>query len=594
MMDEKTETAVSTLLRYLEAEGVKYIFGIPGGPLMPLYEAMFENGRIQPIIARHEEGAAFMADGYARVRRGLGVCCATTGPGATNALTGIACSAADSIPVLAITAQTATMAFGKGAAQECSPFGIDVVDLYKPVAKASLMLINADTTAETVRHCLRTALSGRPGPVHLNIPSDLMKKQVKHEPWTPQQYRSMPQAFERTALKEVAERLIRAKHPAFLMGHGVEISGAHEAARRLAEKLAIPVATTPKGKGTFPEDHLLSLGVFGFAGSPQSEAYILSDETDVLVTVGTSLGELATHGWNANLRPNTCLIQIDTDPVEIGKNYPAQLAIVGDANVVLTELFFQVERELRWKDFDNARPRDEDFVRKFKAQHSRCIAADLLEDRSMPLTPQRVMRELRQALPDDAIVFCDIGSCMSWALHYFPVYKPGTFQINLGFASMGHSIAAAIGGKLAAPDKPVISLVGDASFAMNGMEVHTAVENDIPVIWVVLNNSGHGMVHHGERIQFKGKFSTAEFKHRLDVAGLAKTMGADSVRIDKPDELLQALQQALKNNRPVVLDVRVNINALPPMGLRLATLDKFFDAPAVKEKSTRLALPIPA
>jgi len=563
----ETITAIQLLLKYLEAEKVEYIFGIPGGPLMPLYEAMFDSGRVRHILAKHEEGAAFMADGYARVRGGLGVCCATTGPGATNALTGVACAYMDSVPILLLTAQVALNAFGKGAAQESSFYGVDVVELYKPVTKASLMLLSGEKMSETARFVLRTALSGRPGPVHLSLPADLVKKNVPLDLVPPSRYRASLENFDRGAVKEACRLLAAAKRPAILCGHGVYMSRAWPELKRLAERLGAPVATTPKGKGLFPEDHLLSLGVFGFAGSPQADAVMLSGDTDVLLTVGTSLGEL---------RPTQALIQIDVDPREIGKNYPAELGVVGDAKTVLNEMLFQLDRDQRWKEGDASAARAER-VKAIKAAHPRTVRSEGFDDLSTPLKPQRLMRELREAAPANAIYFVDIGNVMAWALHFFPVYEPGTFHINLGLASMGHAVAAAIGGKLAAPDRPVIALVGDAAFAMNGMEVHAAVEFNVPVIWIVMNNGGHGMVCHGERLQFKGKFQTGKFRVPLDIAALAEAMGALGLKVEKPGELAGALATALRSGRPTVIDVRTDPDEMPPLAMRIETLDRFFE-----------------
>lgn len=571
-----TLTAIQLLLKYLEAEKVEYIFGIPGGPLMPLYEAIFDSRRMRHILAKHEGGAAFMADGYARVRGGLGVCCATTGPGATNALTGVACAYMDSTPLLLLTAQVALNAFGKGAAQESSFHGVDVVELYKPVTKASLMLLSGDKMSETIRYALRTALSGRTGPVHLNLPADQVKKTVAADLVPPAQYRATLENFDRGAVKEACRLLEAAKRPAILAGHGVYLSRAWPELKRLAERLNAPVATTPKGKGLFPEDHLLSLGVFGFAGSPQADAALLSDDIDVLLTVGTSLGELSTHAWSAKLKPSQALIQLDVDPREIGKNYPAQLGLVGDSKTVLTEMLFQLERDLKWKESDAAAGRLE-WVKALKAKHPRYVRTEGFDDLSLPLKPQRLMRELREAAPANALYFVDIGNVMAWALHFFPVYEPGSFHINLGLASMGHAVAAAIGGKLAAPERPVIALVGDAAFAMNGMEVHTAVEWGVPVIWIVMNNGGHGMVCHGERLQFKGKFSTGKFRRPLDIAGMAESMGALGLRVEKPGELAGALTAAQRSLRPTVIDVRTDPEAMPPLAMRIETLDRFFE-----------------
>jgi acetolactate synthase-1/2/3 large subunit len=577
-MGDASLSAVQLLLKYLEGEGVEHIFGIPGGPLMPLYEGMHDRGKIRPVLAAHEEGAAFMADGYARVRRGLGVCAATTGPGATNALTGVACSYMDSSPVLVLTAQIAVGAFGKGAAQESSPHGVDVVGLYKPVTKTSQMLLAPEKMSDSIRHTLRTIFAGRWGPAHLNLPADMMRKQVKDDWTAPDLYRARSELFDRSAVQRASRLLVGAKRPAILAGHGVELSGAHAELRALAERLRLPVATTPKGKGAFPENHPLSLGPFGFAGSPRSEAYMLSerDRVDVLLAVGTSLGELETHAWSDKLAPGVALIHVDIDPREIGKNYASNVPVVGDARTVLRELTFHVAREL-----DRCTPntvfvkRDAELA-EFKRRHPAFLQADKLVSDALPMPPQRVVKLLREALPEDGILFVDIGNVMAWAIHYFEIVQPGTFMLNLGLASMGHAVAAAIGGKLAAPQRPVAALVGDAAFLMNGMEVHAAVELGLPVVWVVMNNGGHGMVHHGEKLQFKGKFSTSRFSRPVDAASVAEALGAKGFRADNPDQLRSALAAALSCGGPAVVDAKIDLEVAPPMSLRVETLERFF------------------
>lgn len=569
---KETLSAIQLLLRYLEGEGVEYIFGIPGGPLMPLYEALFDRGRIRPILAKHEEGAAFMADGYARVRGGLGVCCATTGPGATNTMTGITCAYGDSIPVLLLTAQVATGAFGKGAVQESTPHGVDLVEMFKPVTKLSSMLISSEKMPELIRLALRAALTGRRGPVHLNLPADLVKREVRTDLRLPERYRPLSASFDREAMREASRLLIEARRPCILLGHGVVMSRAYEEVRRIAERLRIPVATSPKAKGAFPENHKLSLGVFGFAGHPRAEAYLLAQEVDVLMAVGTSLGEFSTHTWDERLRPGRALIHIDIDPREIGKNYPVGVGIVGDARAVLKELDYQIQRDLHWTD----RPEREGLLDSMRGQVPRYIKGELLIAEDVPMKPQRLIHEMQRALPDDALLFVDIGNCIAWAVHYYESRRPGTFFLNLGMASMGHAVAAAIGGKLAAPDKPVVAFVGDAAFAMNGMEVHTAVDHDIPVTWVVVNNGGHGMVHHGEKIQFQGRFNSSLFHRPIDVCKVAEGLGALAFRVDTPDSFRQALKRSLDSGRPCVIDARVDPEEAPPMSLRIETLDRFF------------------
>jgi acetolactate synthase I/II/III large subunit len=588
-MTAEPTSAIDVLLRCLEGEGVEHIFGIPGGPLTPLYEALAARGTIRHVLAKHEAGAAFMANGYARVRHGLGVCCTTSGPGGTNALTGIASSYADSVPVLLITAQVATATFGRGAAQESTPFGVDLVEIYRPITKLSTMLLNVDRTQALVQQALRTALSGRPGPVHLSLPADLVKRPAPFATVRASQYRTASRPVDRDAAAEAARLLHNAERPAILAGTGVAISGAYAELRDLAVLRSIPVATTPKGKGVFPENHPLSLGVFGFTGHPRAEAYLLSGEIDVLLTVGTSLGETATHAWDRRLAPKRALVQIDIDPRELGKNYPADLGIVGDAGATLREIFLELE------ELEPEEPsRSLDPLRALRQTVPRLVDPELCHSEMVPIKPHRVLQEMREALPPEALLFVDIGNSMLWAGHYYEAREAGTFFLSIGLGSMGHAIAAAVGGKVGAPDRPVVVLGGDAAFAMNGMEVHTAVELGLQVVWIILNDGGHGMVHHGEHLMRGKDLIGARFRVPLDIAGLAEAMGARGVRAASPAELRGALAEALAHPGPTVIDVRIDGDEVPRALLqRVKTLDKFF-AGRIASSDSPTSIQIPA
>jgi acetolactate synthase-1/2/3 large subunit len=557
--------AVQVLLRYLEGEGVDTIFGVPGGPISALYAAIYERRKIRHVLAKHEQGAAFMADGYARVRGGLGACCTTTGPGATNALTAIACSYVDSIPVMLITAQVATRAFGKGALQESTPFGVDLVQIFKPVTRLSTMLPTSERMPDVMKRALRAALSGRPGPVHLNLPADLVTQPIPyiHYPW--QHYRPHSETFDREAVEEASRLLMEAETPCILAGHGVTLSSGWEELMKLAVRLRIPVATTLKAKGVFPEDHPLSLGVFGFAGHPRADAYLLSERVDVLLAIGTSLGEFQTHAWHPRLQPSVALIQVDLDPNEIGKNYPADVGIVGDARATLQALHERIEQSFKGT------------LEGLNAEIRRYVGGDLLESNSVPLKPQRVIAEMRRALPDETLLFVDNGNCIIWAGHYYEVRKPATYFHGAGFASMGHGFAASIGGKVAAPNRPVVAIGGDGAFAMNGIEIHTAVEHNIPVIWVVLNNGGHGMVYHGDRILLNRRLESSSFRTGLDVYGVAKALGARAFQADSAETFRSALHDAMGSGEPCVIDTRVDAEEVAfSLRDRVATLRKFF------------------
>ncbi|MCC6555369.1 MAG: thiamine pyrophosphate-binding protein [Polyangiaceae bacterium] len=552
-----TASVAELLLKYLAAEDVQYIFGVPGAAITPIHEALSYQAGIKHILAKHEEGAAFMAGTYARVRGKLGVCCTTTGPGGTNALTGIAAAYQDSVPVLLLTGQVPTRAFGRGSLQDSSSFGVDLVQIYKPVTKLSAMLPSPERMPDLIRRALRAALSGRPGPVHLSLPVDMLKQDIAMDAWQMSHYRATSTVVDRAAIAEAAKLLISAKRPCILAGHGVNLAGVWGELLRLAEMLQIPVVTTPKAKGAFPEDHTLSLGVFGFGGHRQADVYLLSTSADVLLVLGSSLGELSTHTWNKRLQPTKALIQIDIDPYELGKNYPVDVGVIGDLRAALPELTDAVARLLEGE------ARGNDSLRRFRAEVPRMAQMPAEDRTATPIKPQRLVREMQGVLPEDTLLFIDSGNCVSWSVHYYETRIPNTYFVNMGLASMGHATAGAIGGKLAAPDSTVVALVGDAAFAMNGMEIHTAVELGLRIIWVVLNDQGHGMVYHGERLLLGEDLQACHFRVPLDVAGLAAAMGARSFRARTLNEFSEALSQALAHDGPCVIDAAVDREEVP-------------------------------
>lgn len=576
MSQQLSSSSIEVILECIEEAGVEYLFGVPGGPLTPLYEALSERKRIKHVLAKHESGAAFMANGYARVSGKLGVCCATSGPGGTNALTGIAASFADSVPVLLLTAQVATSTFGRGAAQDSTPFGIDLVQIYKPVTALSIMLSDETQAQSIVPRAIRAAMTGRRRPVHINIPADLMKKQVPARRTTSSLFPTHA-AVDVEAVREGAKLLYRARRPAILAGAGAASSGASAELVKLADRFKIPVATTPKGKGAFPETHPLSLGVFGFSGHASARSYLLSGGVDVLFAVGTSMGETATNSWDKRLQPKDALVQIDIDPREIGKNYPARVGVVGDARAALTELNRVLD------DLTIIRPGEwnPSWLPEVAAARAGGLYPALSEEREGTLRPSRLVRILREALPDDAYLFVDIGNCMLWGGTHYEVRKACTYILNMGLGSMGHSIAAAIGGKLAAPDRPVVVLGGDAAFAMTGMEVHTAVENNLPVTWVILNDGGHGMVRQGERLLIGEEISGSAFRHTLDICMIAEALGAQGFRVSTERDLRLALLSALESKRPCVIDARIDPTEVPEgLAMRARTLNRFFEGAA--------------
>ena len=553
-------TTAELLLKYLAGEGVEYIFGVPGLSLVPFFDATNKQDAIKLILSKHEEGAAFMADGYARISGKLGVCYATSGPGTTNLMTGVATAYVDNVPLLVITGQVPMSIYGKGTLQDSTKEGVDSVAMFDPITKYSTMMISKYKVPETIREALRIAFSGKKGPVHLSYPKDLMDAEIEDVLLPSGRYRVESNYFDRKLVIDATEKLVMAKKPAMIVGSGVVASDATMEVLELAELLNIPVATTPKAKGAFPEDHPLSLGILGFSGSPTAEEYLLGD-IDVLFAVGTSLNQMTTFSWDPKLEPSDALIHINIDPSEIGKNYAADIGLVGDCRAVLDEISFRVLRELQKHDPKDERP-IEDIIT-FKKSVGLFIDEEKMFSESVPIKPQALMRELQESLPDDAIVFVDSGNHLCWAIHYLQFKKPNVI-FALGLATMGYATAAAIGGKLAAPDRPVIAVVGDGCFLMNGMEVSTAVSHDIPVIWIVQNNARLGLIHDLQHYSLGDKTVATEFKE-VNCAKVAEGLGAQGYRIQRPGELSEILPEAIERAVPTVIDVIIDPNEVPPV-----------------------------
>ena len=562
-------TAAEYLADALADAGVRYIFGVIGGAVLPFFTSTVGR-RAQIVMAKHEAGAAFMADGYARASGGLGACVGTSGPGATNLITGIAAAYADSVPVVVLTGQVATKSFGRGALQESSTEGVDIVDVFKQVTRYSTLVFRADRLPATWHKALRMALGGRPGPVHLSLPADVQGERIE-KPTRAAPTILRTRTYDRTAIKAAALHLLRARRPAILAGYGAILSEAAEEIRALAEMLQIPVATTPKGKGVFPEDHRLALGPFGYSGSPLAQWYLLESGVDVLLAVGTSLGEWGTHGWDRRLQPSEALLQIDIDPYEVGKNYSVTVPLIGDAKSGLTELSYEIRRQqqryLHWRRGNGKLEPPPD--------RPRFLNAAAMNSDAVPIKPQRLMRDLQEALPRDTLVFVDGGANRSWAIHYWQSIYPRTFFCATGMASMGFGVAGAIGGKFAAPDRVVLSITGDGGFLMNGMEVSTAVHHDKQVIWVVLNDAGYGIVRHALRALKLPDVATRY--PRVDCAKVAEGLGAQAFRIREPGEINRELiGRIIESKRPTVLDVEIDPDEVAPFGGRVETLTDYF------------------
>jgi len=553
-------TALDVLLGYLKAEQVEVVFGVPGGLLHPVFAALEADPALRLVVAKHETGAAFMADGYARAGRRLSVCATTSGPGATNALTGVAVAFADGVPLLVLTGQVPRRAMGKGASQETSREDMDIVAMFRPVTKYSAQVAAADQLSHHLRRALRRALTGRPGPVHLNVPVDLWREPISEDWFAPHTYRPRTDTFDRQAVQRAADELLAAEHPVILCGAGVAAATAEEHLATLAELLPAQVATSPRAKGLFPEDHPLSLGVLGYAGHETARRAILGDEVDVLLAVGASLGETTT-GWSPELRPSRSLLQLDVDADRIGRNFPVDVPLLGDAQTVLVELVYHLHRAIR----EGSRPSSQWPQEPVSARgHDWYLDPTMRSEPRVPLAPQHWRASLAAILPDDAMVFSDVGGHMLFNIHHLLIKEEQRFFCNLGFASMGHGTTAPIGAALAVPDTPVIAIVGDGCFTMQGMELLTAAEYDVPVVWLVENNHMHGITWHGGKALGQ-PLEAVRYRRPVDVAAMARAMGLSSWIVDRPGQIEDVLPEALRLRRPAVVELRVDPEVPPPL-----------------------------
>ena len=565
--------AVDIFLHHLKCEGVEVVFGIPGGLLYPFFDTVEADPDIRLVVSRHEEGAAFMADGYARTSGRLSVCAATGGPGATNLLTGVACAFADGVPMLVLTGQAASHALGKGAAQETSREDIDIVSIFRPVSKYSAMVTSASKLSHHLRRALRLALTGRPGPVHLNVPVDVWERALTEEWFDPSTYRPPTSTFDRDAVTRASGLLLEARHPVILAGAGTGISGAAGELASVAELLGARVATTPRGKGLFPEDHPLSLGVLGIAGHAQASETLFGDQVDVLMTVGASLNETTTTNWNDALLPSKALLQCDIEPDPMGRNYPVDVPLLGDARTILGE----IESILRERIRGGAEPGSLWAEAPALAGGEERYRARELRDRGgAPMAPQRWRRLFNAVLPDDAIVFSDIGGHMLFNLHHLDIRSGQSFVLNLGFGSMGHGTVAPIGAALAHPNRPVFAIIGDACMTMNGMELLTARACGARVVWLIENNNMHGVTWHAsQRLGHGGRgLASVVYDQPLDVAAIARGMGLPAWVVDAPECFEETLAQAVAA-APSVIELRVDASIPPPMGGRVKSLAGF-------------------
>lgn len=550
-------TGSELAVKVLEKNEVKYTFGVPGGHLLKLFDSIKESN-LTPILTKHESGASFMATGYAQVSGKLGVCIGTVGPGATNLVTGVASAYMDSVPIMVLTAQVGNSAIGKGGLQEATGQGrtVDHVEIFDGLTKYSTLVNNGIKLNQAFNNAIKLALNGRPGPVHLDITADTFASEVDVDEKLIKKINRIPMGGSPSSISEAAETLAKAESPAILAGAGA--LDAYTELGELVDKYSIPIATTLRAKGVVPENHPLSLGIVGLYGTNIANKYLRSD-VDVLLAVGTSFSEFTTHTWDPRFQPDLALIHIDVDPWEIDKNYQSTVSILGDSRLTLTLLLAELEHM-------DVKQRNNDSLVKEKEQRQ-YFSDKAMSSEAVPIKPQRMMKSLRDALPEDTIVFGDIGNNLAWVEAFFQSRKPKTYYITSSLASMGYGVSASIGGQIAAPGRQVVCICGDGGFQMQGMEVVTAVNYDVPVKWFIMNNSTLGMIKDTQDVLFKGRTFNTDFINP-DYVKLAESMGAVGLRATKPDEIIDVTKEALDNGRPTIVDIVIDPDEAPSFDAR--------------------------
>jgi acetolactate synthase I/II/III large subunit len=541
-------TGARALLESLEHQKVEVIFGILGGAILPVYDELCDNKKIRHILARHEQCAAHEAEGYARASGRAGVCMATSGPGATNLVTGIANAYMDSSPMIALTGQipasgvNTSYMIGKDAFQEA-----DIIGITTAITKYSYQPRTVAEIPLTVNNAFYIATTGRPGPVLIDLPKNVQAgiEDVEFTNKIDVRGYKLTSGPNPIKISEAADLLAQAECPIILAGGGVITSGASDELIQMSDFLMAPVATTFMGKGAFPENHPLSLGSIGMHGNPAANK--LMGEADVLLAVGTRFSDRATANLNS-FAPNAKKIHIDIDNAEINKNIEIDIPIVADAKASLKMLYASVTQKLQKGEGKAWTKR----VKEAKEQLS-----PLLKEMPKDLVPKSLLIELRKLLKESNIVTTEVGQNQMWSALYFKALKPRTFISSGGLGTMGFGFPAAIGAKVACPDQAVVDIAGDGSFIMSEQELACSVNENIPVTVIVLNNSILGMVAQWQRMLYKRRYMAVHLGKTPDFVKLAEAYGAQGLRATSIEEFHKAVKTALTSKVTTVIDVPI-------------------------------------
>lgn len=549
-------TGAASVVRTLELLGVTDVFGLPGGAVLPAYDAILDATKLNHILVRHEQGAGHAAEGYAAASGRVGVCIATSGPGATNLVTAIADAYMDSVPMVAITGQVFSSLMGTDAFQEA-----DIVGITMPVTKHSFLVKRAEDIPKAIVSAFHLASTGRPGPVLVDITKDAQQDEFDFT-WPVQMdlpgYRPIIKAHGKQILAACAE-LKAAKRPVIYAGGGVGRAGASAELRMLAELTGVPVVTTLMARGVFPDSHPQMLGMPGMHGTVP--AVLALQEADLLFTVGARFDDRVT-GKADLFAPDARVVHIDIDPAEISKIRHADVPIVGDARVVLTDIIDAL------READEPKPEIDQWWQRLNKLRETFPRGYTQTDDGL-LAPQYIIERLGALAPEDAVFATGVGQHQMWSAQFLPLNQPNSFLTSGGAGTMGYSVPAAMGAKVACPDREVWAIDGDGCFQMTNQELATCMVSDIPIKVAVINNSSLGMVRQWQTLFYDGRYShthlhTGHESRRIpDFVKLAEAYGAVGIRVTSPQEVDAAIQQAREiNDRPVVIDFVVSADSM--------------------------------
>jgi acetolactate synthase-1/2/3 large subunit len=531
----------------LRAEGVKYVFGIPGGQSCDiLYDGLYDTPDVKPILVRHEEAGVFMAYAYARLTGEPGVCTGTVGPGAQHLVSGIAEAWSGCIPIVAIAPQVSTEIEGLGALQDFP----QQTAMFAPFTKWSVRIPRTDRIAWYMRRAFQTATTGKPGPVFVEIPADVGTRKIEMPAYV-RSIRPLRVRPSKEQVKEAGALIIKAERPVIVAGGGVYLSGAFEELKNFAEMLAIPVLASAGGKGSIPEDHPLSAGCLGLYRTEVGKK--VWDDADLVIGVGTRFEEMESAGWHW-LPKNAKLIQIDVDPTEIARNWIPAASVIGDAKLALEDLIEYLSDRIKKMSYQEY-PRVRELI-KAKKEFEDALEGELAKEGKVTKVLQ-IMKEARKVFDKDAILVHENGATDVWSYSYFPVLSAGMDVIPAGQTCMGFGVAAVIGAKLALPEKQAVCVTGDGAFQMMMDNLSVAKQYKAAATWIILNNSSLGWIKYIEHLAYKNRYIGADFEAQPDFAKIAEAHGCFGERIERSQDVKAALENAVeanKENVPAVLD----------------------------------------